>query len=186
MYYNITNKQKMLGDCFMKKIAVILLALSLSIGMFTACASEQEQGKQAAVSSSLSDDEVKKIIEDNNVYAKTIFNDICSYNKDKIDNGQFFTPGKYFLELSSNDSELQNEGPTSFSDTEKALKVICLRIWLGLDLDEHLPQCVFIEINKNGYPEQVAYAEKDYYNYSGQYPDKTTLKTTFNIYDLKE
>ena len=172
----------------------MLLALALSVGMFSACGSDEPEQQDVVL---LSEEEAKDVIQDNNDTAKILYYDFDEQFKDLIVEEQKACPGKYFLELTKEsylDEQEREEvydyfktvsGFLSKEDTEKRIITI-ISAELGEYFEKYCPINLYVEVAENGYIESVAYTTNNYINYAGQYPDSTTTKTAFNIYDLKE
>lgn len=183
----------------MKKLLALILALTMSVAALSACGSDtaDSENNSSEQVSSLSNEEISKILKDNNQEAKTIFNSLNLFFKDLVVEQKIPSEGKYFFELSKdsyldkserqiNYDDLQAvNGLLSKEDTKESIKKIILCEY-GEYFEDYCPIYFYVEVDENGYLESVACARNGYINYAGQYPDSTTTKTTFNIYDLKE
>ena len=104
----------------MKKIFAMILALSLTVGMFTACGSETTEDTSGAVTSSMTAQEQKELLKENNETAELLSNTVDAWIADYAVIGVMYSPGTYKFTVAEASESESVEEPTSDS-TKKIL-----------------------------------------------------------------
>ena len=182
----------------MKKIFAMILALSLTVGIFTACGSETTEDTSGAVTSSMTEQEQKELLKENNEMAKLLSNAVDDWIDDYAYIGIMYSPGTYKFTLAEASEAESVEEPTSDStkkilteeETLLDLKRLC---WMTLnpkggviviDIRSNVNDC---DVVTNCYVAGAYYSDSETSDCAGAYGIKSPLSApSFNINDIPD
>ena len=168
----------------MKKLLALTLALAMCIATFSACSSAENTDEQI---SSLSEEEGKELLKENNSISKLIFTTVNQAIADQVVECVVPAEGIYRFSF---DQSMTVEKPEfkaetgnymSVEDSEELLKYVIVAALT--DSDTEIGE-ISIVINQSGeYSEieKVNFSDSSTSMYTGQYPDPPTKAPTYTI-----
>ena len=186
----------------MKKIFAMILALSLTVGMFTACGSETTEDTSQVVTSSMTEQEQKELLKENNTYAQVLFRAVDAFVADYAVIEIMYSPGTYKFTLAEASEAEGIEEPISDGTkkilTEEETLLDLKRIgWMTLSGAAKNPNGVMVidirsnvndcDVVTNCYVSSTYYSDSETSDCAGAYGWGTPSSVpSFNINDIPD